>query len=166
MGEEGDTDRLRERQNRTHHFDSARPADFFYAVMGGRPDLHPLNPGFTDDFTIETQQPSDGAQQVGDQPHRFTNGRRTSRSSLSSLSSSSSTSRVSVVSSSVQKMQISPTLAGQVQRGSAPSLSVSPRSRGQSGVKEGPPLPANPPVLAGVARRKLSREGREGEAVR
>ena len=167
-GEEGDTDRLRERANRTHHFDSARPADFFYAVMGGRPEPHPTNAAFSDDFAVETQQLSaSGGDAQDKQQQPPATGRRTSRSSLSSsLSSSSSTSRVSVVSSSVQKMQISPTLAGQQHRGSAPSLSASPRSRGQSGGKDGPPLPVNPPMLAGVARRKMSREGREGEVAK
>ena len=153
-GEEGDTDRMRERQNRNHTFDAEAPAAFFYAVMGGRPELHCANAQFTEDFVVETQ-----AEAV----ERAVNARRTSsRSSLSSLSSSSSSSssssRISVVSSSVQKMQISPTLGAVPHRGSGQSLSSSPRSRGQSAAnKDMPPLPANPPPVR--ARRKLSREG-------
>ena len=164
-GEDGDTDRMRERQNRNHRFDPDAPADFFYAVMGGRPEPHCLNSAFTDDFLVETQHVEAAA---GGLP---VNGRRSaSRSSVSSLSasSSSSSSRVSVVStaSSVHKVQVGGGLGVTGQKGSGGSLSSSPRSRAGSGGKEGkegmPPLPPHP--AAGI-RRKESREGGESEAL-
>ena len=160
-GEDGDTDRMRERVNRDHAFDAAAPAEFFYSVLGGRPAWACVNPAFNDDFAAESQQQQEA--ETGPAAAAAAGGagvgRRSSRSSLSALSSVSS-SRISVV-SSVQKMQISPTLSAVNHRlPSAPSLSISPRSRGGSAAalaKEMPPLPANPP------RRKASRGEGEGE---
>lgn len=135
-GEEGDTDRMRERTNRTHAFEPDQPADFFYAVMGGRPAWHTHNAVLNDEVDADTTVDAAGEER----------GRGMSRvTSLRSASSTSSTSsRISV---SVQKLQISPTLSAADRRTSAPSLSISPRSRGGSTSVPVvvPPLPVRPP---------------------
>ena len=134
-GEEGDTDRMRERTNRTHAFDAERPADFFYAVMGGRPAWHTHNAALNDEVDADSALDALGEER----------GRGVSRATSLRSAASSTSSRISV---SVQKLQISPTLSGVDRRTSATSLSISPRSQRASASLPavGPPLlPARPP---------------------
>ena len=134
-GEEGDTDRMRERTNRTHAFDPDQPAEFFYAVMGGRPSWHTHNAALNDEVDADAAVDVLGEER----------GRGMSRATSLRSSASSTSSRISV---SVQKLQISPTLTAAERRPSAPSLSISPRSRGTSTATPlvaMPPLPARPP---------------------
>ena len=135
-GEEGDTDRMRERTNRTHAFEPDQPAEFFYAVMGGRPGWHTHNAALNDEVDADAA----AFDALGEE-----RGRGMSRAtSLRSSASSSTSSRISV---SVQKLQISPTLSAAEWRTSAPSLSISPRSQRASASVPVvvPPLPVRPP---------------------
>ena len=136
-GEEGDTDRMRERTNRTHAFDPDQPADFFYNVMGGRPALHTHNAALNDEVDADA-----AVDMLGEERGRGMSRATSLRSSGSSTSSTSS--RISV---SVQKLQISPTLSAVDRRPSAPSLSISPRSQRASASIPVvvPPLPVRPP---------------------
>ena len=134
-GEEGDTDRMRERTNRTHAFEPDQPAEFFYAVMGGRPDWHVHNAALNDEVDADTAVDASGEER----------GRGVSRATSLRSSATSTSSRISV---SVQKLQISPTLSAVDRRTSAPSLSISPRSRATSAtvpLAVVPPLPIRPP---------------------
>ena len=133
-GEEGDTDRMRERTNRTHAFDPDQPAEFFYAVMGGRPSWHTHNAALNDEVDADV-----AVDLLGEERGRGMSRATSLRSSASSTSSTSS--RISV---SVQKLQISPTLTAVTGRTSAPSLSISPRTSASLPVVV-PPLPVRPP---------------------